>query len=210
MLRTLEEKEKERWREFLPEILHAYNCTWHEATGFSPFYLINGPHPRLPVDTIFVLLSEEEAPSPRGCAVKWASRVQEACRLASENSQSSSQGKRYHDKHLKGVVFEQSDRILVLNMRERGRPEKLKLYWESTVVKERIMDRSVCKVSPETGENQVRTLHCNLLHLVNNLPVDLPQPSRRPPDEERDSMRHLLAPSTDHPRRIARNGSLPH
>lgn len=104
MLRTLKEKEKERWKEHLSTVIHAYNCTRHEATGFSPFYLMHSRHPRLPVDMIFGLVVHEEATSPRGYAVKWAFRMKEAYRLASENSQqSSTRGKRYYDRHMKGV-----------------------------------------------------------------------------------------------------------
>ncbi len=37
MLGTLEEKDKSCWKEFVKPLVHAYNCTKHGSTGFSPY-----------------------------------------------------------------------------------------------------------------------------------------------------------------------------
>ena len=39
MLGTLPKKPKSTWREQVPTLVHAYNCTRNNATGFSPYYL---------------------------------------------------------------------------------------------------------------------------------------------------------------------------
>ena len=53
MLRTLPESYKASWHEHLNKVTHAYNCTRNDSMGFSPFFLLFGRHPRLPIDMIF-------------------------------------------------------------------------------------------------------------------------------------------------------------
>ena len=44
---------KTNWQEQVPTLVHAYNCTWSNAMAFSPYYLMYGRHPLLPIDIEF-------------------------------------------------------------------------------------------------------------------------------------------------------------
>ena len=50
MLGTLPNDAKKKWQDWVPTLTHAYNCTTSKTTGFSPYFLIYGREPRLPID----------------------------------------------------------------------------------------------------------------------------------------------------------------
>lgn len=52
---TLENHKKSHWHDYVKPLVHAYTCTKNEVTGFTPYELMFGRQPRLPVDLAFGL-----------------------------------------------------------------------------------------------------------------------------------------------------------
>ena len=52
ILRCLVQENSTSWDELLPRATFAYNASEHRATGYSPFHILTGRNPNLPVDLI--------------------------------------------------------------------------------------------------------------------------------------------------------------
>lgn len=189
MLKTLTEREKSNWKESLNKLTYAYNCTRSEVTGFSPFYLLFGRAPRLPIDLLFRLTPETGTPDHQQYMKRWKSGMQEAFEITRENAKRSAErGKRYYDKKIRSSVLEEGDRVLVRNMTPRGGTSKLRSHWEDCiykVVRQVNKDLPIYEVVPEQGKGRdSRILHRNLLLPCTHLPLEVPlrfakQPKKR-------------------------------
>ena len=66
MIGKLEQDKKARWSEHLPEMLSAYNGTCSAVTGYSPYFLLFGRKPRMPVDYLFPTLRDSPPSDQNG------------------------------------------------------------------------------------------------------------------------------------------------
>ncbi len=103
MLGTLNNKEKSRWKDYVKPLVHAYNCTKSDVTGFSPYELMFGRQPRLPIDLAFGLPVDGQSESHSKYVQGLKSRLEESYRVATKNAAKvAERNKKRYDKH---VVF---------------------------------------------------------------------------------------------------------
>lgn len=86
LLGTLTPKQKRRCPDHLPELLFWYYSTVHASTGFAPFFLMMGRHPRLPADTILNLKKGTPNGSLTDYVEQHIERLRDAYRKAGSNS----------------------------------------------------------------------------------------------------------------------------
>ena len=86
MLRTLPESQKYKLKDFLNKVVHAFNSSRNDATGFSPFYLLFGRSPRLPVDLMFGLSRDDTRTNHTEYTEKWKVSMKDAYELARQNT----------------------------------------------------------------------------------------------------------------------------
>ena len=172
MLGTLPSEKKKSWPKFIGMMVLAYNATRHDSTGFSPFYLLFGRHPRLPVDNLFHRETKPQQVEDVREALRWAWGE-----ASKQDAQSKLKNSKFYNRKVRGATLETGDRVLVKECAFDG-PHKLKDRWSEdlfTVLGKPNPDIPVYKVRPESG-GRTRTLHRNLL-----LPVQSIRDGETPP-----------------------------
>lgn len=188
-LGTLQPEQKTDLKSYVPSLVHSYNCTRHEATGFTPFYLMFGRHPRLPVDLVLgINRDDQEKQSYPEFVRSLKKRLQFAYDVASERVADDLKGR--------GAVVEVGDRVLVRNVAFKGK-HKLADIWQETV--NEVVDQPhvgipVFRVRPEGGSGQGILRHRNLL-----LPISAILPADGEELKSRQKPRRRAGREKDHP-----------
>ena len=167
MLGTLDESQKSDWKLYLAPLVHAYNSTRNDSTGYTPFELMFGRKPRLPVDVAMGLEQEQdEMQSYPQYVVSLKERLQLAYEAAAAHSEEVHQrNKSRYDMRARETTIKVGDRVLLRNVGLQGR-QKLANRWQEmvfVVVGQAEGTGCVFRVKREDGAGGVKVVHRNLL-----------------------------------------------
>ena len=164
---ALWKQEKANWKAFIHTLTHAYNATRNSSTGYSPFFLMFGRHPRLPVDVAFGI--HRAGNGVTFSKSKYVDRLQRRLAHAYKTAKTftdkeSSRQKALFDKRSKDLRLEPGDLCLVKKTAWKAR-HKIQNRWEDdlyVILSQTNEDIPVYTIR-NTDTSVEKTLHRNLL-----------------------------------------------
>ena len=167
MLGTLPDDFKSKWIQHISTLTYADNCTRSNATGYSPYYLLYGRQPLLPIDIEFGGFTPELS---KAVTYKYVqdlkNRLENAFKRANEFcAKEAVRSKQRFDKTARSSKLLPGDLVLV---KRKGFASKHKIAdrWETKpyeIVSQRLDGLPVYTVVRNDRE---RTLHHNMLFLL--------------------------------------------
>ena len=174
MIGTLEINEKENWQDWVVTLTLACNCTRCELTGFSPYYLMFGRVPRLPIDIKYrVTQPQLMEKSRQNYAQKMRAKLNWAFKVAKEtNDHEALHQKQCYDRCIHCQKLLPGDLVLVKQKGSSGN-YKIDDKWELNpyrVLEQMLNDKGrltpIFKIKEivKEGAPRLRTLHRNMLY----------------------------------------------
>lgn len=169
LLRAFPSSRKRDWHTCLPQVLYAYNTTPHQSTGESPYYLMFGQEPRLPVN---FLLGRVQDPLEGGIH-EWVQEHQTRLQLAFEGARerlkvTAERRKKNYDCHVQDSPLEEGELVWMRDHGAKGR-HKIQDLWGPAVYRVMKVPQAggfVYTIAPVDDQTKVRQVHRSSLKAV--------------------------------------------
>ena len=182
MIGTLDQDQKDKWQDWVLTLTHSYNCMHCESTGFSPYYLMFGRVPKLPVDIEYGITQPQLMErSQQNYARKLSAKLNWAFKVAKETSDKEVLcQKQYYDRKMHCQKIIPRDLVLVKQKGSSGN-YKIDDKWElnSFRVTEQMKDEKG-KLTPvfklqeivQEGAPHLKTLHRNMIYPYRSVMIE--------------------------------------
>ena len=131
MIGKLDPEKRKKWPYHIGSILIAYNATRSMVTGFSPYFLMFGRRPRLPIDLLFPThRAQGLTRTIDEYVANLYDRLRDSLKIAQDCAEKEARRqKRLYDRKVGAVELRPGDRVLVRFDAFRGQRRKLKNRW---------------------------------------------------------------------------------
>jgi len=175
MLGTLENSQKADWKKYIGHLVYSYNCTPHESTRTSPFELMYGRKPKLPIDAAFESVTDSGSKgSTREYIENLQNRMQKTQEIVQKHMEKAKSKMKYHyDKKAKAAIISEGDKVMVKILAFDGKHKIADKFEEELydVVRQKHPDIPVFIVKG-TESGKTRILHRNHLYPVADQDMD--------------------------------------
>ncbi|ELR14558.1 GapPol polyprotein [Acanthamoeba castellanii str. Neff] len=132
LLTKFRNNHQDNWDDLLPYALSAYRTSVHEATGDTPFYLLYGRDPYLPVDITSRAVKSGSATTPERHKSELVDRLRDAYAYARANQERAQQSdQRAFDHHWEQSHYYAGDKVWLRAAHlPRGKTAKLARMWK--------------------------------------------------------------------------------
>ncbi|KAL0194612.1 hypothetical protein M9458_008184, partial [Cirrhinus mrigala] len=191
LLRTLPPSSKQDWALCLPQVLFSYNTTPHQSTGESPYYLMFGQEPRLPVDFLLRRVEDTAAGNVHEWVIEHQTRLQVAFEGAREHLRLAAERcKIKYDSQVQDTPLGEDQLVYLRDVGVRGR-SKIRDLWSPVVyqvVRSPKGGDSVYSIAPVDNLGKVRQVHRSLLKGQTQKDFSVPAPNHSPVVESEPPM----------------------
>jgi hypothetical protein len=164
-LKSLPPDKKKNWTTYLPELVFSYNVSQNSTTGYSPYYLLFGHNPKLPVDFLLRTHQSDDSDVPLEELIDaHQKRLRYAYGKAEERTNDRAEyRKTVHDHKRFNPELCVGDKIYIRNRGIRGR-NKIQDTWDSTIYRVLRLSENTVVVEPDDGAGVSRIL--NRQHVI--------------------------------------------
>ena len=131
MIGKMDPEKRSQWPSHLGTVIIAYNATRSLVMGFSPYFLMFGRRPCLPIDLLFpTAMQQESIRTVDEYVLSLYEQLKEALLVARDSAKlEAQQQKRHYDRRAGAVELQPGDKVLIKLDPFRGKKRKLKNQW---------------------------------------------------------------------------------
>ena len=168
MLGTLENDQKSDWKKYVSSLVFYYNSTPHETTKLSPYELMYGRKPKLPIDIQFEEITEGTNRTTTEYLKDLKDKMDHTKKIVEMYSEKAKQkNKKYYDLKAKAASISSGDKVLVKRVAFEGKHKISDKFEEETyiVLEQTKPEIPVFRVKAERSGIE-KILHRNLLFKI--------------------------------------------